>query len=82
MKKVILTCLSLIWVISLLAQKEVRLKENFDFDWNFSLSDNQKYADRTYNDESWERIQLPHDWSIKLSFDKKWEARPPIFPEA
>ena len=61
----------LIWVISLLAQKEVRLKENFDFDWNFSLSDNQKYADRTYNDESWERIQLPHDWSIKLSFDKK-----------
>ena len=71
MKKVILTCLSLIWVISLLAQKEVRLKENFDFDWNFSLSDNQKYADRTYNDESWERIQLPHDWSIKLSFDKK-----------
>ena len=38
MKKVILTCLSLIWVISLLAQKEVRLKENFDFDWNFSLS--------------------------------------------
>ncbi len=71
MKKVILTCLSLIWVISLLAQKEVRLKENFDFDWNFSLSDNQKYADRTYNDESWERIQLPHDWRIKLSFDKK-----------
>ena len=71
MKKVILTCLSLIWVISLLAQKDVRLKENFDFDWNFSLSDNQKYADRTYNDESWERIQLPHDWSIKLSFDKK-----------
>lgn len=71
MKKVILTCLSLIWVISLLAQKKVRLKENFDFDWNFSLSDNQKYADRTYNDESWERIQLPHDWSIKLSFDKK-----------
>ena len=71
MKKVILTCLSLIWVISLLAQKEVRLKENFDFDWNFSLSDNQKYADRTYNDESWERIHLPHDWSIKLSFDKK-----------
>ena len=66
-----MTCLSLIWVISLLAQKEVRLKENFDFDWNFSLSDNQKYADRTYNDESWERIQLPHDWSIKLSFDKK-----------
>ena len=47
------------------------MKENFDFDWNFSLSDNQKYADRTYNDESWERIQLPHDWSIKLSFDKK-----------
>ena len=71
MKKVILTCLSLIWVISLLAQKEVRLKENFDFDWNFSLSDNQKYADRTYNDESWERIHLPHDWSIKLSFEKK-----------
>ena len=22
-----------------------------------------------YNDQSWEDIQLPHDWSIKLNFD-------------
>ncbi len=71
MKKVILVCLSLIWAANLLAQKEVRLKENFDFDWKFSLSDNTQYAEETYNDANWEEIQLPHDWSIKLNFDKK-----------
>lgn len=71
MKKVILVCLSLIWAANLLAQKEVRLKENFDFDWKFSLSDNTQYAEETYNDANWEQIQLPHDWSIKLNFDKK-----------
>lgn len=71
MKKVILVCLSLIWAANLLAQKEVRLKENFDFDWKFSLSDNTQYTEETYNDANWEQIQLPHDWSIKLNFDKK-----------
>lgn len=71
MRKVILACLSLIWSVSILAQKEMRLKESFDFDWSFSLSDSHEYADRTYNDENWEKVQLPHDWSIKLNFDKK-----------
>lgn len=71
MKKAILICLSLIWIMNLSAQKEVRLKENFDFDWKFSLSDNTQYAEKTYTDTHWEEVQLPHDWSIKLNFDRK-----------
>ncbi len=51
------------------AQKEVRLKENFDFDWKFSLSDDKNHANNTFSDSDWEKVQLPHDWSIKLRFD-------------
>lgn len=71
MKKVIWICLSLIWITNLSAQKTVRIKENFDFDWKFSLSDNAQYAEKIYADGDWEEVQLPHDWSIKLNFDKK-----------
>ena len=51
------------------AQEYVRLKENFDFDWKFSLSDNPAYNGLHFSDNDWEDIQLPHDWSIKLPFD-------------
>lgn len=33
------------------------------------INDDRQYADPVYNDQSWEDIQLPHDWSIKLNFD-------------
>lgn len=69
MKKLLLLCyFAITGIIGIFAQGESRLKDNFDFDWKFSLTDSHQYADPTYNDQSWENIQLPHDWSIKLNF--------------
>ena len=52
---------------------QTRIKEVFDFDWKFSLTDSPEYAENNYSDEAWETIQLPHDWNIKQNFDKKAE---------
>ncbi len=69
MRKTTLFCFTLFMATSLLAQKGIRLKENFDFDWKFSLSDNPQYAKKSYTDATWKDVQLPHDWSITLPFD-------------
>lgn len=69
MKKYIILILTLCGTLSIFAQKQIRHKENFDFDWKFSLTDKQEYAEKGYNDQLWEDIQLPHDWSIKLNYD-------------
>ena len=70
MRRLLLLCyLITAGVVGIFAQGENRLKDNFDFDWKFSLNDDRQYADPVYNDQSWEDIQLPHDWSIKLNFD-------------
>ena len=70
MNKLYLLC-CILWIsVNSFAQKEVRTKEKFDFNWQFSLTDNSQYAEKAYNDKSWDEVQLPHDWSIRLDFDK------------
>lgn len=71
MKNSLFICLALFILSHLSAKENVRLKENFDFEWKFSLTDNPSYAKKEFVDTGWENIQLPHDWSIKLPFDKK-----------
>lgn len=39
---------------------EPRLRQTFDFDWQFSHTDTT----------NWEAIQLPHDWSTTLNFSR------------
>lgn len=68
MKKYIILIFALCGTINLFSQ-QLRYKKNFDFDWKFSLTDKQEYAEKIYDDQSWEDIQLPHDWSIKLNYD-------------
>jgi beta-galactosidase len=70
MKKYTLLFCLLVCVTNLFAQKNVRLKENIDFDWKFILDDDAKYAEKEFSDTAWDDIQLPHDWSIKLDFDE------------
>lgn len=52
------------------AQKEIRIKKNFDFDWKFKLGDIKEASSPNFDDAQWEDVQLPHDWSIKLPLDK------------
>lgn len=57
MKRIIALALTgLISISSLLAQHKI----NFDFDWQFRLENNGQ----------WQDVQLPHDWSIYLPFDR------------
>jgi beta-galactosidase len=52
------------------AQNDVRILNNFDFDWKFKLADLKEAASQQYDDAQWEDIQLPHDWSIKQPISK------------
>lgn len=70
MKKLYLTFLMLLSVAGIFAQKSIRVKENFDFDWKFILEDNTSFSQANFKDAGWNDVQLPHDWSIKLQFDQ------------
>lgn len=43
----------------------------FDFSWKFLLSDNPSYKSPDIDDRQWRDVQLPHDWSTELDFDKE-----------
>jgi len=66
--------LAFVLVISpflLYSQKESRIRGNFDFDWKFILNDSLEAAAPVYSESKWENVQLPHDWSIKLTLNEK-----------
>lgn len=69
MKRILLICLLTLFASTLYSKDKVRIKENIDFDWKFSLTDSPSYKDKAYSDSGWENIQLPHDWSITLDID-------------
>ena len=69
MRKQYLTFIMLLCTVGLFAQKNIRERKNFDFDWKFILDDNQSYSNKEVSEAGWSDIQLPHDWSIKLDFD-------------
>jgi len=80
--KLIMTILLLFSVANVFAQKQVRIKKSFDFDWKFSLSDDPKYIEQNYTDTNWENVQLPHDWNISMEFDRKAGGSPGFLPES
>ncbi|MDR2147235.1 MAG: DUF4982 domain-containing protein [Tannerella sp.] len=65
-KKIIISFTLLSILLSAEAQRDI----NFDFDWKFIMEDNQSFAEPEYADEHWEDVQLPHDWNIKMKFDR------------
>ncbi|HET6557229.1 MAG TPA: glycoside hydrolase family 2 TIM barrel-domain containing protein [Prolixibacteraceae bacterium] len=40
-------------------------KQFFDYDWKFFLGDASEAKANNYNDQSWRKLDLPHDWSIE-----------------
>lgn len=46
--------------------------ENFNYDWKFHKGDDSGSNKVDYIDDSWRRLDLPHDWSIEGPFDSKW----------
>src|SRR5665213_2807842 len=42
-----------------------RTVTNFDFDWHFKLGDPHGAESVAFNDASWRKLDVPHDWSIE-----------------
>jgi beta-galactosidase len=44
-------------------------KQLFDSDWRFCQGDSSEAAGRNFNDNSWRKLELPHDWSVEGAVD-------------
>lgn len=53
-----------------------RQVEDFNFDWKFTLADNDNFASPSFNDADWRDLHLPHDWSIEGEFSKSNPSTP------
>ncbi|WP_109830904.1 sugar-binding domain-containing protein [Reichenbachiella versicolor] len=42
---------------------------NFNKDWNFILDEYKEFSELDYQNPNWEKLNVPHDWSVSLPFD-------------
>ncbi|KAF2340356.1 sugar-binding domain-containing protein [Flavobacterium tistrianum] len=62
--------IALLFSVSVFAQKQARIVEDFNKNWNFKLGDYPEAINANFNASDWRTLQLPHDWSIEGTFDK------------
>ena len=76
--KSILKIISVVLLLSACTsfQEEIRIIEDFNFDWRFRLGDYPDATSTTFDDTSWRALQLPHDWSIEGDFSVDHPAKP------
>lgn len=43
----------------------------FNHNWKFFLGNDSTASQALFNDNTWRKLDLPHDWSIELPFDEK-----------
>ncbi len=55
-------------VLALLAQRQTA---NFDHGWRFHLGDVTGAQAVAFNDSTWRKLDLPHDWSIEGDFSEQ-----------
>ncbi|WP_291125909.1 sugar-binding domain-containing protein [Flavobacterium sp. UBA6031] len=53
------------------AQNSTERKQLFDFDWKFFLGDTSDAKATDFDDASWRKLDLPHDWSIEGKIQPK-----------
>src|SRR5258705_6949841 len=51
--------------------KPVRVTTNFDGDWRFLKADATGAEKPEFDDSTWRKLDVPHDWSIEGPFDEK-----------
>jgi len=79
MKKVmqfVLLTLFLIIPVICHSTNNPRLTNNFNDNWRFHIGDTANAQSPAFNNASWRKLDLPHDWSIEGSFDEKSLAEP------
>jgi beta-galactosidase len=62
--------IALLFSVSIFAQKQARIVEDFNKNWNFKLGDHPTAIQANFDAKDWRTLQLPHDWSIEGTFDK------------
>ncbi|WP_461637032.1 sugar-binding domain-containing protein [Labilibaculum euxinus] len=72
-KKVLIVFLLFINGLSVHAQQQegIHRKQLFDDNWKFLLGDTVAVSSKDFNDESWRKLDLPHDWSIEGKVNPK-----------
>lgn len=71
MRSRVLVCLGVIFVFAGGAIAQARLITPFDRDWRFTRGDAASAEQTAFDDSSWRRLDVPHDWSIEGPFDAK-----------
>ena len=72
-KTVLIVFLLFINGLSVHAQQQegIHRKQLFDDNWKFLLGDTVVASSKDFNDESWRKLDLPHDWSIEGKVNPK-----------
>ena len=77
MKKLNLLLILLAVYCLSISGKEIHDVQSFNQNWKFTLADSTLNASSTlFNDNSWRKLNLPHDWSIESDFGKDFPASP------
>lgn len=58
-------------VLASCTSDSVRQVVSFDEDWRFSLTADSSAVAPSFSDTAWQRVTVPHDWSIEGAFDEK-----------
>jgi beta-galactosidase len=53
-----------------------RVIRNLNDNWYFRLNDNDSYKDVHYDHSDWERVTVPHDWSLPLGLTNEAPSGP------
>ena len=64
----LLLLLALFFYNSAIAQNNFIRTRSFNEGWKFFLGD-AAANDPSFNDDTWRKLKLPHDWSIEMPFD-------------
>ncbi len=75
MKRLLLVAIVALGLVGCV-EEELRHIEDFNFDWRFTLGDDEAYAKAEYDDSAWRELRLPHDWSIEGEFSKENPSTP------
>ncbi|MGY6647726.1 glycoside hydrolase family 2 TIM barrel-domain containing protein [Wenyingzhuangia sp. IMCC45574] len=62
-------------------EKLVRITEDFNSSWKFSKEVQTEAIENTFDDSSWQEVQLPHDWAILAGYKKEGTAASTGFTE-
>jgi len=54
-----------------IGQLQARSRVSFNTGWTFHLADSAGYKEPSFQDGSWRKLTLPHDWAIEGDFSKE-----------